>query len=594
MALAVFERALAEFRAGLASDSILHGEAFAGTAEWIDLLTYKLVPHLAGEGCLVVTIAGGTNTGKSTVFNLLVGRNVSAVSPTAAATCHPVIAANAERAAQCLAGKLVPGFAPFSLERPESALERAAAANALFVAVVDDLPGDLVFLDTPDIDSIDSGHWTIAEHIRAAGDVILAVITAEKYRDDRVAAFFREAAASGREVIPVMNKANPEGDFAVARMQLDEFCADLGGTAAARFIVGHDFELARHPDRPIASLDGGPDLRAHLEGMEAAEIARQVYRGTLDRFVESAGAFLERTEQTASSLQAVNDEFSARAAHAAQAYDPVPGEKVGGLFHDFVQQKRGTVRRYIGSASKAVASGIGAVGRSLVRTFRRRTELAAQSPPKTDEELRRVHAMSISTIARDLARGYIETAGNLREPAAHLIQEGVERLDMEAAIEAVVKQTLRADALSEEFRRHAHRTLETWWHDHRGRRRVVEALDALLAMTPAAIAVPMAIYTGPGIPEATVAIAGPVVEQFAARVFEYQFADAMFDFLSPWRAEQQGTLEQALLNHIARPILEPLTGAIRSFEGGPIEAMKTSLQGCAEAETPALKGEESG
>ena len=51
---------------------------------------------------------------------------------------------------------------------------------------------------------------------------------------------------------------------------------------------------------------------------------------------------------------------------------------------------------------------------------------------------------------------------------------------------------------------------------------------------------------GLGVAE-TVVVAGPIVEQFVARVIEYQFGDALFDFLSPWRAEQR----QALVNALA-------------------------------------------
>ena len=83
-------------------------------------------------------------------------------------------------------------------------------------------------MDTPDVDSIDKRNWEVADHIRAAGDVLVAVVTGEKYKDDRVIQYFKEAAASGRMLIPVMNKANPADDFDVARKQLKEFCNDVG------------------------------------------------------------------------------------------------------------------------------------------------------------------------------------------------------------------------------------------------------------------------------------------------------------------------------------------------------------------------------
>ena len=111
-ALADFEAAMKDLRAGLEPYPGLKAEVFDEAQEGSDLLTYKLVPHLAGEGCLVAAVAGGTNTGKSTVFNLLLGRVVSPMVTTAAATCHPVLAGNERREAECLDSKLVPEFSP--------------------------------------------------------------------------------------------------------------------------------------------------------------------------------------------------------------------------------------------------------------------------------------------------------------------------------------------------------------------------------------------------------------------------------------------------------------------------------------------------
>ncbi|MCX5771944.1 MAG: 50S ribosome-binding GTPase, partial [Candidatus Hydrogenedentes bacterium] len=77
--------------------------------DWERQLTFKLAPRLAGEGCLIVAVAGGTNTGKSTVFNCLLGRSLSPVSPFGAFTKHPLVTAGPSRYEQCLErGKLLP------------------------------------------------------------------------------------------------------------------------------------------------------------------------------------------------------------------------------------------------------------------------------------------------------------------------------------------------------------------------------------------------------------------------------------------------------------------------------------------------------
>ena len=66
------------------------GVATPAGQEWFDLLRNKLLPQLDLPPLLVVAIVGGTNIGKSAIFNHLAGEVASASSPLAAGTKHPV------------------------------------------------------------------------------------------------------------------------------------------------------------------------------------------------------------------------------------------------------------------------------------------------------------------------------------------------------------------------------------------------------------------------------------------------------------------------------------------------------------------------
>ncbi len=575
-----FDGAVRAFRAAVSADPDVAAALFHGAESWMDLLTYKLVPHLEGEGCLVVAVAGGTNSGKSTVFNLLLGRDTSPAVTTAAATRHPVIAGNAFRAAQCLQGKLVPEFNPMPLDDPRKIVENEGADSALFVVEAPELPDRLVLLDTPDVDSIERKNWGVADSIRAAGDVLIAVLTGEKYRDERVVSFFREALAAGREVIPLMNKANPENAYAVARRQLEEFAKDVGFQPVAQFVIEHDFSIAHDYARAIESLDGGPPLAEHLLSLDVPRIKERVYRTTVRHLADSVDTFLVNADETAESLRRVANEFEARALSHAHRYDPAPGAAVGGLFHDFVQSKRGPIRRAIGSTSAAMVKGATKVARTVYGGFRKRATLESDVVEQTDAEIELLHRQMIEQITRNLARSYVDSARNLKEPAAHLVADPIRHLDVDAAVRAVALETLRSDGISRAFRDHAHRTLDTWWNDHRGRRRILEGLDTVLAVMPAAIAAPLSIYAGGvGVPE-TLLVAGPLAEQFVARVIEYQFGDAMFDFLSPWRKEQQQNLTHALHSHLTVPALAHLYAVLEPMEGEPMERMRKLMDRC--------------
>ncbi|MCH9001909.1 MAG: hypothetical protein IIC02_04980, partial [Planctomycetes bacterium] len=122
-----------------------------------------------------------------------------------------------------------------------------------------------------------------------------------------------------------------------------------------------------------------------------------------------------------------------------------------------------------------------------------------------------------------------------------------------------------------------------WWRDQKGKRRALQALDTVLAVMPAAIAAPIAMHTGGvGVSEAVV-IAGPLAAQFLTRVMEYQFGDALFNFLSPWKKEQQQTLKAALQSHLTKPCAPSLYAALEALEGDIMVRLRRSLDRCLKA-----------
>lgn len=582
LALAGFEKTLHDFLGALETTPELCAVTLEGTQEWRDLLTYKLVPHLTGTGCVIAAVTGGTNTGKSTVFNLLVHRSISPMVNTAAATCHPLIAANAMRFAECMEAKLIPEFAPERLTEPDAVVDSEISQRAIFIAEEPSLPDHLIIMDTPDVDSIDKRNWEVADHIRAAGDVLVAVLTGEKYKDERVVSYFREAADSGRRLLPVMNKANPANDFDVARKQLAEFCRDVGIEAEC-FAIAHDFDIGDDVERRIQSLDSDGDLRERLEMLDVSAIKQEVFGQTVERFVETTADFLDHTEVLGRTMREEATRFENLAAEMSLDYEPAPGKEVGGLFHEFVQSRRGTFRRYIGSASATVVRGVSTLGRSIATGFRKRTTLEANET-ETDESILEFHRGAIRNVTQNLVRRYIELSPTLSDASSSLVGDAAEQLDVDAAVEAILRDTLSGESISDEFRIHAEATLAAWWQDNRGKRLTLEALDTILAVMPAAIAGVVGITTGGfGAGELTIASTAAGAT-FGAKVMEYQFGDALFDFLSPWKKEQQALLEKALLAHVTTPCLAGLYSALEPFEGSLMDDLRKYHGQCADSQ----------
>src|SRR5215204_1059623 len=120
--------------------------------EWFEVLTRKLLPQLDGEPFLVAAVVGGTNIGKSVVFNHLAGCRASATSPLASGTKHPVCLVPPGFAERHDLPSIFSGFELRKWGEASQALEDHAE-HLLFWRDSPDTPHNLLVLDTPDIDS---------------------------------------------------------------------------------------------------------------------------------------------------------------------------------------------------------------------------------------------------------------------------------------------------------------------------------------------------------------------------------------------------------------------------------------------------------
>ena len=577
-ALTHFADALHQVEAALAQSPVLQSSLLEGTEDWRRLLRFKLLPHLGGEGCLVAAVAGGTNTGKSTVFNLLLGEDTSPVRSTAAATCHPVLAGNQRRCEECLEGLLVPEFQTMPLSTPEAPLERDAPPEVLYVTCNPTLPDHLVLLDIPDVDSIERKNWEVAKNVRETGDVLIAVLTGEKYKDAIVVQFFREALSTGRMVVPLMNKANPENDYEIAREQLRDFCSDVGVEEAALFVLPHDFGMSKNfSGRSIASLNGNKDLRAFLETLEVAPLKEQVYRGSVRSFSEQAGSFVARVEEKRSSLQEMIEGFEGEAAKAAKMYVPAPGVEVRELLHDCLQGKRGTLDRAVGKVSRTIIVGGRKLRRSIFRTGETTNPEAVHSDRKAVEENRH----KIENILHLLLNTYFEQARRLPQPFDQLVESGLRALDTGSTASSLAETMMSGDSISDQFRAHVDAQMRDWGRRNKFRRGTIIAVEQLSTLGPLAAGAGAAIHFGGfGGPEVAMVLA-PLAGQVAWKAMLYQFGpEHIYNVLAPWYREQQDALAQALIEQVNDHILRDITQVLNALPPQLVADLRRWQQQC--------------
>jgi hypothetical protein len=250
----------------------------------------------------------------------------------AAGTKHPVCLAPPDLADPALLARL---FEPFQLHPWRSADDPLGDTpeNCLFWRVSSTLPPRLLLLDAPDVDSNATMNWERARAIRQTADVLVAVLTQQKYNDAAVKQFFRAAVEAQKPIVVVFNQCELEADRDYWPQWLATFCEHTGARPELVYVVPYDraaaeelklpFYRIQSSDRQPAAEAAGPSnnsltpsllqtssLRNDLASLHFDAIKIQTFRGALERLIDRQNglpAYL-------SSIRMAAGDFSAAAA----------------------------------------------------------------------------------------------------------------------------------------------------------------------------------------------------------------------------------------------------------------------------------------
>jgi hypothetical protein len=269
----------------------------------------KLRPQVDREPVLVVAVCGGTNTGKSLISNAIVGSEISRSLPEAARTRHPVVSLPKGLADRIDVASLFPGFTPRKWTGEDNALDTTEADLLVWREEPSGAqPMQLVLLDTPDIDGTLRDHWQRAELVRNACDVIVAVLTQQKYNDAAVRDFFAAAAAARKTLLVVFNMVDWPAQRQVIAGWLRTFVLETGSEPAA--VYAAPFDAAAAADGrimfhalPELSPDGQEiDLRRRLADGDLDSIKLRAMKGAVQVVLDpvmGAGPWLDAFEASA-------------------------------------------------------------------------------------------------------------------------------------------------------------------------------------------------------------------------------------------------------------------------------------------------------
>lgn len=351
---------------GLEADLKLLGLRPLAEHGWYGLLTNKLLPQLADEPFLVVAVVGGTNIGKSVIFNHLVGEKVSSSSPFASGTKHPTVCFHPGFAES----RLPAIFQEFELRPVDTAEDalRESDRHLLFYRSQATTPRNLLVLDTPDIDSDAKVNWERADKIRQTADVLMVVLTQQKYNDAAVKEFFRKAANEDKVTIVIFNQCLLPDDEEYWPSWLGTFCEETGLSPEFVYLAPHDrraadgielkfqarsFPPVEHSETvPEADQERAVDLMEDISTLRFEEIKLRTFRGAMRELLSHEQGIPKFQEEISRKCFEFQQAINVLAAHELAEIDnwpTVPNKFLIGLIRQWwLEQREGWSARVHG------------------------------------------------------------------------------------------------------------------------------------------------------------------------------------------------------------------------------------------------------
>lgn len=412
--------------------------------EWYELLRQKLMPQLGSEPWLVAAVVGGTNIGKSVTFNHLAGCKASSTSPMASGTKHPVALVPDGFVEKHDLKTIFPDFVLHEWSDASSALKESADHD-LFWRPAPELPPTLLVLDTPDIDSDARINWVRADAVRRSADVLIAVLTQQKYNDAAVKEFFRKAGAEDKAILVVFNQCLLPEDEEFWPVWLNTFCSETNIEPDAVYLAPNDRRAAEALtlpffERPWPVPEGwGPDsegatsqprnLREDLSNLRFAEIRIRTLRGSLKQFLNrSTGlpSHLKRLKSASKELAAASEKLSSEAVLKIRDWPSPPNAT-------FVEEIRKWWKSRQHGWAKKVNSFYDTVGTGVMWPFRAARNAVQGEPVPPLDKYREAEWSAILTTVEELLdklQWMADTGNRMVKPRVESILEGSSRAQL--------------------------------------------------------------------------------------------------------------------------------------------------------------------
>ena len=404
-ALAALRTALEQAQAGLLPPEAWQGPARETAQRLQERLQRDLLPRLSAEApMLMAAIAGPNNVGKSSLFNALLGLQLSPARAEGGLTkqCLAAVApalwtgptrALLERRFDVV--QVTPGDVP--------PVDLPGPSGRLYLALIPTAPEALLLLDTPDFDSVFRSNRTNAEALLVTVDVVLFVTSRQTYQNAALVDFLRVAVGHGRPYALIYNEA---GNLETATGHLEKLASDVGQPPVARYLVPHSPEveagtafLAPVPlgDAPsLQALLGAPAFAPKLKA-RALRASVADAEAELGELASAARALTKEPARLADRIRHELNQVGSRA-----ALKGVPADVLVEAFRDELDA-RSRVHRYIRLPFRGLATAMTYVGRKLRASFQGPDAQPPAEENQTEATLKDGLAQTLEALAPEVA-----------------------------------------------------------------------------------------------------------------------------------------------------------------------------------------------
>lgn len=231
---------------------------------------------------VLVSLQGGTGTGKSTLFNALAGRPLSVTGVERPKTRGPIVYGHEGETLWLEKEGLLSGYVGSRTpQRPGSSPESGDPCTLRILEHRDPLWKGLLLIDTPDVDSLAETNRAIAEDIYIASDVVCLVTSQEKYGDLAPFEVLRRSQEDAKTCCVILNKMESQIPLGELKERVSR-CAPPSFRPTDLFALPWTDEpdpsasLAREPElvrlrQTLRELGCGPESPARTQEMAALQ-----------------------------------------------------------------------------------------------------------------------------------------------------------------------------------------------------------------------------------------------------------------------------------------------------------------------------------